>query len=584
MSEIESNIAPGTIEKALTGIEGFDEITGGGLPRRRTTLLLGGPGSGKTVFALNTLVNGARLYGEPGIFVAFEENSAQIFQNAASFGWELPALVEQQLFFLDARMSVSQIKTGGFDLTGMLAGLLAKSQDMSAATGKLTRIVFDSADVLLNHLRNPYAEMEEMQRIHEWLANHRFTGIITSKAQLPGSALPDQRDYLQYMADCVIELKRGMIENVSNRSLTVVKYRGSSFAENAASLVIGPDGIQVPNLSLFGMTYPVSNERISTGIERLDVMLSGGYLRGSSVLITGSPGTSKSTLAGAFAHAACRRGERALYVSFDEGPNEIIRNLASVNLGLRQHVQSGMLRIYSTRAEVQNAVEHLVQIKRLLREHQPQVLVIDPLSAMAIAGGEQLAKTVAQRLIYETKAANITLFLTSLLQENNPEVEATPIEISTIADAWIHLSYVVQAGERNRALTIIKARGTQHSKQVRELVLSSQGISLTDAYTAGGAVLMGTLRSEKEAADREARQQMHLEQQNRRRSLMLKQAEARARLELIQQELASQQVELDLLDSEIGREDRQHQVDLDERRTLRGGHLDAGQNGSLTGA
>lgn len=568
------------IEKLPTGIEGFDLITGGGLPRERTTLIVGGPGSGKTVFALQVLVNGAKEFNQPGIFVAFEENSHQLMDNSASFGWDLPELINKKLFFLDARMSARGTITGGFDLAGMLAGLRNQAEEMSAANrGAPVRIVFDAVDVLLTHLKDSYQEREEVYRIHDWLAQNAFSGIITAKSSQTGDSQDPLNGYMPYMADCVIELKREVIERVSHRTLTVMKYRGSSFAENEFNVIIGPHGIEVPSLSIFDLSYPVSTERVTTGVERLDTMLSGGFLRGSSVLITGSPGTAKSTLAGAFVAAACRNGERALYVSFDEGPAEVVRNMSSVNLLLEPYVQAGLLLMHSSRAEAKSAIEHLVEIKRLIQNHRPQRLVIDPFSAMVKAGGTHLAKTTAQRLIYETKAAGITLLMTSLLDTNDPEVEATPIEISTIADTWIHLSYIIQSGERNRALTVIKSRGTNHSNQVRELVLSDEGITLSDVFTAGGEVLMGTMRFEREASERQAQRQLQAEKESRRRNLEIKNAETRSKLEVLQRELEAQAAELALLEQQSDIQKRQRQADQDEVYRRRGGEL-ADQDGS----
>jgi circadian clock protein KaiC len=568
------------VEKMPTGIDGFDRITGGGLPRSRTTLLMGGPGSGKTIFALQLLVSGARVHAEPGIFVAFEEGTRQILRNSASFGWNLPELIDQKLFFLDARLSASATRTGGFDLSGMLAGLQSKAEEMSAANGGAgVRIVFDAVDVLLSHLEDPFTERQEIYRIHDWLAQHAYSGIITAKyTQVQESHCEPVHDFMPYMADCVIELKREVIEGISNRTLTVVKYRGSSFAENEFNVIIGPQGIEVPSLSIFDLGYPVSQERITTGIERLDGMLSGGYLVGSSVLITGSPGTAKSTLSGAFVAAACEKGGRALYVSFDEGPAEVTRNMSSVNLQLEPHVQSGLLYLHSTRAEAKSAVEHLVDIKRLIQMHQPCCLVIDPFSAMVKAGGSQLAKITAQRLIYETKAAGITLVMTSLLDTNDPEVEATPMEISTIADTWIHLSYVVLAGERNRALTIIKSRGTGHSNQLRELILSDEGVTLSNVYTGGGEVLMGTMRFEREMAVREAGRHRKAELERRRRALELQHAETRSRLDTLTRELETQAVEMELLEQEDESEERRRQADRREVYTLRRGETDNPQD------
>lgn len=453
------------LDKMPTGIEGFDEMTGGGLPRARTSLLVGGPGCGKTVFALQTLVNGARVWGEPGIFVAFEENSQQIISNAASFGWDLPALTRDKLFILDARLAPDVVKAGGFDLAGLLAGVKAKADQMGAQ-----RIVFDSVDVLLSLMDDPLAERQELYRIRDWLSDTGLTGLITARVDSSEPLALQPFGFMQFMADCVVLLHHRVDEHVSARGVRVVKYRGSSFAENESPVVIGPSGIEVASFALALEDYPVFTERVSTGIGRLDAMLSGGYYRGTSVLITGAPGTAKSTLSGSFAEAACRRGERALYMCFGESGAEMVRNLASVNVQLEPYVQSGLLRMMSARTESKSAEEHIIQLRALIAEHNPRCLVIDPISAIVKAGGFTMAFAVAHRLLRLCKMKGITVVYTSLMGGTDPEAEVTPIQISTIADTWIHLSYLPQGGERNRALTIVKSRGTHHSNQVRELL------------------------------------------------------------------------------------------------------------------
>lgn len=540
----EQNVDRG-LEKAPTGIPGFDRSTYGGLPRGRTSLVVGGPGSGKTVFALQTLVNGALQSDEPGIFVAFEESSRQIVANAASFGWDLPALEREKLFFLDARMSLDTITAGQFDLAGMLATLAAKADEMDAR-----RIVFDSIDVLLTMLEDPILERREVYRVHEWLQETGLTGLVTTRIGTVDPLRSERYGFMQFMADCVIQLSHRLEERVSLRTVRTIKYRGSGFAEKAFPIVIGPQGIEVGVAEEFEPTYQVSTERVSTGIEQLDTMLSGGYYRGSSALISGAPGTAKSTLCGSFVEAACRRGERALYVSFDEAASEIARNLASVGIELAPHVESGLLEIYSVRTEARSADQHLMRLRALIAEHEPRCVAIDPLSAMIKAGGEVVAMSVAERLISLTKSRRITLLLTSLLSGDTPEMEATPIAISTIADTWIHLSYVVKAGERNRALTIVKSRGTAHSSQVRELILRDKGVTLTDVYAAEGEVLMGTMRWQKEEEIRAAKARREADLRRRERELALAQAEAQARMEVIQREIDALQYEADYLNRE----------------------------------
>jgi len=524
-----------TLAKSRTGIAGFDEITEGGLPLGRTTLIQGCAGSGKTILALQTLVNGARMENEPGIFVAFEETADRITANAAKFGWDLQALQKQKLFFLNAQPTPDLFQSGNFDLHGMLAVLEAKAKSMKAK-----RIVFDALDIVLALLDDPAAQRREVYRLHDWLLAKKFTAIITAKAVIDRGELVNQPHlgFMEFMVDCAVTLNHEVIQGISQRSLRVMKYRGTRFEENESPLIIGQGGIEVaPPRAMDGRIRRVSKERVSSGIKRLDKMLGGGYYRGASVLITGFPGTAKSTLSGAFAEAACRRGERTLFVSFDSDANEVVRNLSSVRIGLERFIKKGLLRLVSARAITGNAEIHLMEIKNLAKEHGVRCLVIDPVSALSKAGNERTALSVAERLIDWTKAAGITVVCTSLLEGVGPQVEGTPLQISTIADTWIHLSYLVQAGERNRGLSIVKSRGTAHSNQVRELILSDKGVTLADAYTAGGEVLMGTLRWEKELAMHAAREESREATKQRANSLALEQAELEARLKAIHLEI-----------------------------------------------
>ncbi|HNN94477.1 MAG TPA: ATPase domain-containing protein, partial [Pseudomonadota bacterium] len=317
-------------EKAPSGIAGLDEATRGGLPRGRVTLLFGGPGSGKTVLALQYLVHGAAQLNEPGVFVAFEESSRRIVANAGSFGWDLPRLQARKLFFLDASLQPSVLQAGQFDLTGLLSSLEVKVRELGAK-----RIVFDGIDVLLTLLQDSAVERMELQRISDWLLRHELTGIVTAKALgADPFALPHYA-YAAYMADCAILLERRHVGVVSEREISILKYRGSSFFENKAPYVIGPKGLEVAEQQLHHPLTLAATERLSTGVSRLDTMLKGGYFRGATVLITGLPGTAKTSLGGTFLASACQKGERALMVTFDEHGAETVRNLASIGLQLQ---------------------------------------------------------------------------------------------------------------------------------------------------------------------------------------------------------------------------------------------------------
>jgi circadian clock protein KaiC len=483
------------MEKISSGIEGFDDITGGGLPRGCTTLLMGGPGCGKTVFALQILVSAAREHGTAGIFVAFEENARRVASNGAAFGWNMPALEEMQLFFLDAWMRSDVVKSGAFDITGLLAGIETKARERGARL-----IVFDAIDVLLSRLDDPAAECRELHRLHEWLMRHEFTGIMTTKIEDNQPATAQRYGFMPFMADCAVLLSQRVTDRVAMRTVRVLKYRGSAHVLNEVPFVIGPAGVEVGSANGVHPEPQPFDERVSTGIERLDAMLGGGFYRGTNALLTGSSGGGKSTLAGAFIEAACRRGERALFISFDENSRDIVRDLATVNLDLAPYLASGLLRMEAVRTEAASSEEHFMRMKRLLAEHQPRCLAVDPLSALARVGGGLAARAVAERLIYLCRNAGITVLFTSLLEGIDPHLETTALHVSTIADSWIQISYALLDGERNRALSIIKSRGSKHSKQLRELIFSDAGITLADPYTAGGQVLMGTLRLEKENA------------------------------------------------------------------------------------
>ena len=535
-----------TIARASTGIAGLDEMTYGGLPAGRTTLLAGGPGSGKTILALQFLIHGARKSKEPGIFVCFEESPARIAANAAGFDWKLEQLQPKKLFFLDAQLPPDLIQAGNFDIGGMLAILDAKVDQMKAR-----RIVFDALDIILSLLPDVAARRREMYRLHAWLLERGITGLITLKASGPDANWSGQEPlgFVQFMVDCAVLLNQNVTLGVTQRSLRVQKYRGSAYHENESPFLIGKDGFDVAvSRTLISPGAKVSRERVSSGVSRLDTMLGGGYYRGSNILITGFPGTAKTTLSGAFAEAACKRGERTLFFSFDSDSNEVTRNLSSVGIHLERYVKSGRLRVISARTLTGSAETYLVRIKSLAHEHAARCLVIDPVSALKKLGNELTAHSVVERLIDWSKADRTTLLCTSLIDELVGGGDgSSSLHISTLADTWIHLNYLVQAGERNRELSIIKSRGTAHSNQVRELILSEHGVTLADAYTAGGDVLMGTLRWQKESAERRETEIAEISEKHKTVLIDAEEAEIAVRMKSLQVELAAKQAEKALL-------------------------------------
>jgi circadian clock protein KaiC len=556
--------------KATTGIIGFDEITGGGLPRDRTTLLVGGPGSGKTIFAMRFLAYGARECNEPGIFVAFEESPDRLVRNFETFGWKLRELQPRKLFLVDAQPSPDLIQSGTFDLGGMFAALGAQAKALRAR-----RIVFDALDIPLALLPNEAARRREVYRLHEWLAAQKLTGLITAKAGGVEGNHQEPFEFMQFMVDCSVVLNHRVAFGVSQRNIRVQKYRGSEFDENEAPFVIGRSGFDVAVSRTLGrVDAKVTNERVTSGVKRLDTMLGGGYYRGSSVLITGFPGTAKTTLSGAFAEAACRRGERTMFVGFDSDGTEVIRNLGSVGIKLGPHAASGLLKMISARTITGSAETLLVRIKALANKHRAQCLVIDPVSTLSKAGNELTAHGVAERLIDWSKSAGITLVCTSLLDEMAGQTEGgTPLQISTLADTWIHLNYLVQAGERNRGISIIKSRGMSHSNQVRELVLSDSGVTLADIYTAGGEVLMGAMRWERERAEQVANEVDQIARKLKRVSLDAEEAVLEVRAKSLQTELLAKRVEKTLLAQTTASRALELSRGRTRMRELRGGDL-----------
>jgi circadian clock protein KaiC len=549
------------VTKMLTGIKGFDEITDGGLPCGRTTLVMGGPGCGKTVFALQSLVMSALRRKEAGIFVAFEESTRQIVANAATFGWDIPTLIKKKLFFLDAQLSPDVVRAGEFDLVGMLNVLQVKAEEINAKW-----VVFDGIDVLLSLLDDPVAERREIYRIRDWMLQSGLTGIVTQK--VTGMEADQRYNFLQFMVDCVVILRHQVVDGSAFRNLRVMKYRGSGFAADEFPITLTSEGMQLTNRGPTEFQYAVTDERISSGLPRLDIMLHGGYYRGSNVLISGAPGTAKSTLAGLFAAAACERGENTLYVSFDEGGAQIVRNLQSVGIRLAPYLASGVLKMYSTRTRGPNIEDQFGHLRAKVRETKPRCLVIDPMSALSTNVQHIASADAAQHFLDFLKGEGITVVNTSL-ESGFTSDESTATGISTIADTWIHVSYIEQDGERNRALTIVKSRGTGHSNQVRELTLSDDGVSLTDVFVAQGKVLMGVARWEWEQEEQANNNRTQVAADLKRLQLHLAQAEAAARLQVVQTEIEARNAEITVLADATGSASKLLRTDRATMRKLR---------------
>jgi circadian clock protein KaiC len=484
------------LRKKPTGVIGFDEITEGGLPTEGVTAIIGDAGSGKTVFALQTIVHGLRERGERGILVAFEEPVSQIRRNFATFNWGFADIDEDQIRLIDARLPVDVVRSGAFDLSGILAVVSACISETGACN-----VAFDGLDVLLSALHDDVLERQEITRLGEWAQEADVSVLLTVKSHGVTDREQERANLLQYVTDCVVVFHSHMTATSFSRTIRVQKYRGSGFAANPLPFVIGASGVEVVGFRGTRISHPTFSERVSTGVPRLDDLLDGGYIRGSCTLVSGAPGTSKTSLGASLLAAACERGQRSLLVSFDESSDQIISNMKSIGLDLAKHVESGVLGMESLLSASRSPEEHFVIIRRLIDEQCPEFLVIDPLSAL-LKMQLPFAEMVCERLLDQAKSLGISVLCTSLLDNVNGTGEVSASHVSMVADTWIHVSYLAHQGERNRSLTIIKSRGTAHSNQVSELVLGPGGIEIVDVYSAEGEVLMGSARHQKLAIDR----------------------------------------------------------------------------------
>jgi circadian clock protein KaiC len=485
-----------SLPKAPTGIQGLDEITGGGLPRGRASLFCGSAGCGKTLFSMEFLVRGAMQYDEPGLFVAFEETPEELTQNVRSLGFDLNRLVAEKKLLVDfVRVERSEIEeTGDYDLEGLFIRLGHAIDSIGAK-----RVVLDTIETLFSGLSNLAILRAELRRLFRWLKDKGVTAIITAER---GDGTLTRHGLEEYVSDCVILLDHRVIDEVSTRRLRVVKYRGSTHGTNEYPFLIDGDGISVLPITSVGLQHVASNERIPSGIPRLDAMLGNeGYYRGSTVLVSGTAGSGKSSIAAHFAHASCQRGERCLYLAFEESPSQIVRNMRSIGVDLEPWVRKGLLRFHATRASMYGLEMHLATFHKLVQEFQPRVFIIDPINNLAFASNRKDTSAMLTRLIDFLKMQGITALMTSM---TSPESQETSdADISSLVDTWLLLRDIELSGERNRAMYVLKSRGMAHSNQIREFLLTDRGIDLTDVYLGAEGVLTGSARLSQEARERE---------------------------------------------------------------------------------
>ena len=456
----------------------MDEITGGGLPKGRPTLVAGAAGCGKTLFAMEFLVNGAIQYDEPGVFVAFEENAEELAQNVASLGFDLKKLTKQKKLIIDhVRVERSEIEeTGDYDLDGLFIRLGHAIDSIGAK-----RVVLDTIEVLFSALSNQGILRAELQRLFRWLKDKGVSAVITAER---GNATMTRFGLEEYVADCVILLDHRVTEQMSTRRLRIVKYRGTLHGTNEYPFLITKDGISVLPITSIGLDHPAPTERISTGIKEFDEMLGGkGYYRGSSILLTGTAGSGKSSLAAAFVDAACRRGEKCLYFAFEESTKQILRNMRSIGIDLAPHVKKGLLRFHGTRPTLYGLEMHLVTIYDLIREHNPQIVVLDPITDFFVVGSIGEVKAAITRIIDFLKTKQITAFFTSYTEEEGPNESV--VGVSSLIDTWISVRNLENNGERHRGLFVLKSRGMAHSNQIRSFQLTDHGIQIGAMDLAG---------------------------------------------------------------------------------------------------
>ncbi len=529
-----------SVMREPTGIVGFDKISGGGLPKGRITAVIGGPGTGKSMFGMQTLVNRFRTAGETGAFVTFEEDPDRVRSNLAGLDWDFGSLSPDQIAIIDARLPGDTIQGGAFDLSGLLAGLSARK----AATG-LRNVVFDGLDMLIGALNDENLERRELSRIDEWIRAEGVSALLTVKAY--GQSEREQRrsDLIQYVTDCVVLIENSLFGANLSRTLRILKYRGSGFAANAVPMVIDSGGIGVIPAEASRGRYPVFAERLSTGVGPLDAILGGGFIRGSSILVSGAPGTAKTSLAASLVEQTCKSGRKAAFVSFDESDFQIIANMRSIGIDLGRHVKSGKLVMSSLRSGGHSPEEGFLTVARLVREQKPDVLVVDPMSAFSETE-YPFANEISENLIDLAKSSGVTFLGTSLLSDTAGDVEASASHVSTIADTWIHLAYVAQNGERNRALTIVKSRGTRHANQVRELVLSAKGVDLIDVFVGEGKVLFGSARVQMQQEESRQAELAKIERGRKKFALERGLAELTARAKVAEAELAAKNREMKL--------------------------------------
>ncbi|HEY8896206.1 MAG TPA: circadian clock protein KaiC [Niastella sp.] len=480
------------LEKTPTGINGFDEITNGGIPANRPTLICGEAGAGKTLFSIEFIVRGALQYNEPGVIMVFEERAEDLEMNVASLGFNLKKLQKDNLLWIDhVHIDRSEIEeTGMYDLDGLFIRLAHAIDTIGAK-----RVMLDTIENLFGGFENENILRAELRRLFSWLKDKGITTIITAEK---GRGTLTRHGLEEYVSDCVILLDHRVKNQISTRLLRVVKYRGSLHGTNEYPFLIDEEGITVLPVTSLLLDREVSSQRISCGIPTLDAMLGGkGFFRGSSILISGTAGTGKTSIAAYFAEATCRRKERCLYYAFEESPQQIIRNMHSIGIDMKKHVDAGLLDIQAARPTLYGLESHLVSIHKKVKRFKPRTVILDPITNLATIASLSEVKSMLMRLLDFLQNEGITVLFTALIfdKDNSPQADEG---ISSLVDAWVQVRDLEGNGERNRGIYIMKSRGMSHSNQVREFVITGKGLELVDVYLGPEGVLVGSAREAQE--------------------------------------------------------------------------------------
>jgi len=534
------------LPRCPTGIQGLDEITGGGLPRGRPTLVCGGAGCGKTLLAAEFLVRGATEFGEPGVLMAFEETEKELKANVASLGFDLAGLVRRKKIVVDyVHIERSEFhESGEYDLEGVFVRLGHAIHSIGAK-----RVVLDTLEVLFASLPNEAILRSELRRLFRWLKDKGVTAVITAER---GRESLTRHGLEEYVSDCVILLDHRVSDQIATRHLRVVKYRGALHGTNEFPFLIGDTGLSVLPITSLALNHKVTNERIATGIPRLDAMLGGrGFFRGSSILLTGTAGTGKTIISSNFAQAAAQRGERVLFFSFEESPNQIIRNMHSIGLRLEPLVKRGLLRFHSARPTLCGLELHLATMFKEIAAFQPHVVIVDPITSLMELGTASEGKGMVTRLIDFLKASQVTSLFTSLTQGGHA-IQQSEGGMSSLMDAWLLLQDFEGNGERNRVLYVLKARGMKHSNQVREFLISDHGIDVVDAYIGASGVLTGSARAAQEALEKAAVLSGQQEAARLKREVMRKRAAIERQISGLRSEYEAEAVELRRIAEQVG--------------------------------